>query len=80
MMLEKIGEKRTYEFCVEGATDDGYPFAETGHVHASSFDNAVKTIRDWMAKRNEMRYNYGLSGSYTEITELTMVQRNNDEK
>lgn len=80
MRLDKFGKTRTYEFCIEGETDQGYPFAETGYVVSTSFDNAVRAVRDRMATRNEMRSNYGLSGDYTEITELTMVRRNNDGK
>ena len=78
MILEKIGKRRTYEFCIEGATSHGYPFAEMGIVVAVSFDDAVHAIRKQMAIRNEMRSNCGLSGTYTEITELMMVRKDND--
>lgn len=80
MMLEKLGAKRTYAFCIEGETDQGYPFAETGYVVALDFDDAVYAIRKLMAARNLMRVKHELTGRYTEITELTMIRSNNDEK
>lgn len=80
MILEKLGYKRTYEFCIEGETNQGYPFAETGLVVASDFDNAVHAVRKLMAARNLMRVKHELTGLYTEITELTMVRRNSDGK